>query len=102
MVPEDYNLHEKCCAERAFDYLSVYCGLAECQRPMTEQWWFAVQVAVCGAGVIPSNLKSRLRQEVLMQIQNKEYRDIQCRDSRLIPSSLFFPLVNRELGYEAK
>ena len=27
---------------------------------MLEQWWFAVQVAVCGAGVIPPKLKSRL------------------------------------------
>ena len=34
--------------------------LAERQRPKLEQWWFAVQVAVCGAGVIPPKLKSRL------------------------------------------
>ena len=27
---------------------------------MLEQWWFAVHVAVCGAGVIPPKLKSRL------------------------------------------
>ena len=25
-----------------------------------EQWWFVVQVAVCGAGVLPPKLKSRL------------------------------------------
>ena len=25
-----------------------------------EQWWFSVQVAVCGAGVIPPKLKSSL------------------------------------------
>ena len=34
--------------------------LAERQRPTLEQWWFAVQVAVCGAGVIKPKLKSRL------------------------------------------
>ena len=34
--------------------------LAERQRPTLEQWWFAVQVAVCGAGVIPPKLKLRL------------------------------------------
>ena len=34
--------------------------LAERQRPTLKQWWFAVQVAVCGAGAIPPKLKSRL------------------------------------------
>ena len=34
--------------------------VAERQRPTLEQWWFAVQVAVCGGGVIPPKLKSRL------------------------------------------
>ena len=34
--------------------------LVERQGPTLEQWWFAVQVAICGAGVIPPKLKSRL------------------------------------------
>ena len=29
-------------------------------RPTLEQWWFVVQVAVCGAGVIPPKLTSRV------------------------------------------
>ena len=32
----------------------------ERQRSTLEQWWFAVQVVVCSAGVIPPKLKSRL------------------------------------------
>ena len=43
-----------------FRVLVLCTWLAECQRPMLEQWWFAVQVAVCGAGVILPKLKSRL------------------------------------------
>ena len=35
-------------------------SIAERQRPTLDQWWFAVQVAVCGAGVILPKLKSRL------------------------------------------
>ena len=34
--------------------------LAERPRPTLEQWSFAVQVAVCGAGVILTKLKLRL------------------------------------------
>ena len=41
--------------------IPVLCTwLAERQSPTLEQWWFAVQVAVCGAGVIPPKLKSRI------------------------------------------
>ena len=38
--------------------------LVEHQKPTLEQWWFAVQVAVCGAGVILPNL-TRLCQKVI-------------------------------------
>ena len=43
-----------------FRILVLCTWLAESQRPTLEQWWFAVQVVVCGAGVIPPKLKSRL------------------------------------------
>ena len=45
---------------RNFRILVLCMWLAECQRPMFEQWWFAVQVVVCGAGIILPKLKSHL------------------------------------------
>ena len=37
----------------------VCTGLAERQRLTLEQWWFSVQVSVCGAGVISPKFNSR-------------------------------------------
>ena len=44
--------------------------LAESQRPTLEQWWFAVQVTVCGAGVIPPKVKSRLHSKSFLYIRH--------------------------------
>ena len=73
----------------------MYCGLQN-----VRDQFFAVQVTVCGAGVIHPKLKSR-HPDHSDGYRRNECRNIQRTCILLIPGSLFLSHVNREPGHEA-